>query len=96
MNNPALTIGNKIIAFPVNSNPRNENLNAELWEYVEFDGIRYRKYDGNNNLTGSQGFVFPWRVPRVAPGCNTLTYTHNGSNSALVRILLEGPAEFSG
>jgi len=77
---PSLTIGDNTITFPVTLNP-------EEYEYLIFDGARYKKYDKNNRVV-KEGV--PEGNPLTAvSGNNTITYTSNGSKKALVTVILE-------
>lgn len=97
MKTPALSINGRTLILPVHLDPRSQDLNSEPWEYVEFDGKRYTKRNGNhhskadwwirNRISG---------VPTVRAGKNIISYRHQGQNKAIVRILMEAPPVYYG
>lgn len=86
---PKISLNNRDLLFPLSLNPRSDELNAEPWEYAEFNRRRIQKYDGNHQLLSGYRLPYRTKTPVVRRGANTLRYTHMGENKGLVRLCLE-------
>jgi hypothetical protein len=87
LHSPRCVINGSEITFPVPLRPRDQSdTDLEPWEYLFFYNREYTKYDGNHkelSKTAVSG------APFVRHGPNTITYSHEGTNKALVTILME-------
>ena len=100
ISSPACVVNSKEIVFGTTLNPRKTRMIGETqsyvepWEYLAFNGIKYRTFDGNHQEleTGAP----TGEKPIVKNGKNTITYRHVGPNKALVRIMIEDSPAFPG
>lgn len=94
LKNPEIELSGKKITFPAVLNPRDEALKAEPWDYLVSNGKLFSRYNGNHQrYSTGVGIPILSPSPKLKSGSNTLVYRHEGSNKALVRIILEGNDE---
>jgi hypothetical protein len=101
LSSPSCKVNGNEIVFATTLSPRKTRKidgvahHLEPWEYLVFSGVKYMKCDGNHTALTSG--VPVGSAPTVRQGMNAITYRHEGTNKALVSILLEdvpsGPFE---
>lgn len=92
LRSPRCVVNETRFVFPVTLRPRDtDNSDLEPWEYLFFDSLWHRKYDGNHKELTKKAVT---EAPIVRHGINTITYSHEGNNKALVTILMEDAPGF--